>query len=86
MKIGASTLASNNLEEFLDLCSSLNLDYVEIVKTFPNHDFDKSLLEKVQTLIDLTITEFFDENENEVFIFAPFLVVISKTPFAPAVP
>lgn len=67
MKIGASTLASNNLEEFLDLCSSLNLDYVEIVKTFPNHDFDKSLLESYDfnysihsPLIDMNICSLTD--------------------------
>lgn len=44
MKIGASTLASNNLEEFLNLCDNLNLKYVEVVKSFPNHDIDLDLL------------------------------------------
>ena len=44
MKIGASTLASTDLEKFLDYCVDLNLDFVEIVKSYPNHDLDVDLL------------------------------------------
>ena len=41
MNIGASTLASTDLEKFLDYCVDLDLDFVELVKSYPNHDLDK---------------------------------------------
>jgi len=47
MKIGVSTLASQgeNLEDFLIFVEDLNVDYVEILNEYPNHEVDRELLD-----------------------------------------
>jgi sugar phosphate isomerase/epimerase len=47
MKIGVSTLAAQeeNLDNFLDFNSNLNIDYIEILNEYPNKDIDKDLLD-----------------------------------------
>ena len=45
IKIGASSLAEDNQEKFLEYCADLKLKYIELVKAFPNHEINTELIE-----------------------------------------
>ncbi len=45
IKIGASSLAEPNQEKFLEYCADLKIKYVEIVKSYPNHEINFELIE-----------------------------------------
>ena len=45
IKIGASSLAEDSQEKFLEYTADLKLKYAEIVKAFPNHEINTELLE-----------------------------------------
>ena len=67
IKLGVSTLSATNMEEFLYECSNLGVKYIEIVKSYPNHDIDYELIQSYDfkysihsPLIDMNIASLTD--------------------------